>query len=459
MPELRLPNPGSAFDPATGKLYLFSRSLDCDSPEGSILVLRCWPDPRAWQKSVFVTCEDKLSTSNWRGIRPSFSLHEQRESQEAETPVPNNQRERRKHNIGLAQQCVPGEVLAAVRRYSVGGHWRLLNLFARAPQFLERVEDQPGIPFLVAHADLFKGGLLKRPYRAARRLQGRRARDILSWLHWPKPRSALRLLGRCRWSCTHPTALLSLRDLLVSGEKWVQHVPLLDSPVIGLIEDHRSVLTLSFLLEVAELQSFPERLSVVQRLWMMRDPIGADGVPESISTVECLAQFEERWAAWQETQLAVVLQRREWPSDPPAVPPFAGESDPSGLTVVPLDTWDAIAAHGHSMQNCLAFAPPHVPDVVAGRGALYAIADRTRRGSKPAMRASAYLEFRRPGSWELTELERPNNRRASKAMWRRVEAWFESRESAPGSAPDAAEHDSGPGEEECGGFVQGVLPF
>jgi hypothetical protein len=459
MPALRLPNPGSAFDPATGKLYLFGRSPTPGGPEGSILVLRCWPDPRAWQKSLFPGSKGQLETSNWRGIRPFLSLHEQQLGSEASTLPSNSLAARRQRNVALAQQRVPDDELAAVRRYSAGSHWRLLNLFARAPGFLERVEHQPGIAFLMAHAALFKDRLLTQPYRAARRLQGRRARDILAWLHWSSPRSALRLLSRCRWSCTHPMALISLRQLLVSGEKWVHHVPRLDSPVIGLLEDHRSVLTLSFLLEVADLQSHAERLSVVQRMWVMRDPFGDDGAPEPISPFGCMAQFEERWAAWQEAQMTAVLQGRDWPSDPPAPPPFAGDSDPQGLTVVPLDTWDAIAAHGHRMQNCLSFAPPHVPAVVAGRGALYAIADRTRRGSKPAMRASAYLEFRRPGSWQITELERPNNRRCSKAMWRRVEAWFDSREAEPGSEADAGEHDCGSDQEECGGFVQAVLPF
>ncbi len=439
MEDLRLPNPGSAFDEATGKLYLFDRSPTPDGPDGSILVVRCWPDPRAWHKSIHLSCSDRLATTNWRGIRPFFSLSEKECSDSAPSSNPIRLPLRRQRNITRAVTRVPPGVLATVRNYSPGTHWRLLNLFARVPAFLERAHAQPAVPFLVAQADRFKGGLLRRPYCAARRLQGRKARDILAWLHWPQPRSALRLLGRFDWASTSVSALLQLRQLLESGEKWVHHLPFLDSVLVSLLLDHHSVLTWGFLQEVVALESLQERRRVTQELWTMRAPSTCDEPLLAIRPINSLSEHKNRWDEWQASTLAQAQRRQEWPEAPPPPPPIPGARDPRGLGVVPLASWEAISEHGRRMENCLVQPPPHVLKLLAGRGALYEIIDRTRRGSRPPLLASAYLEFMPWGEWQLTELERPNNRPCSRAMWRRVEDWFESRDAVPGPSISAAD--------------------
>jgi hypothetical protein len=216
-----------------GKLYLFARS--------GIIVLRQWPDLRAWRKTP--------KARSWRPIRPALHLepcaegwtcrvepreqrvravtggtsirlrlerepeaedwdpfdpgpfdefaagdpeapdHEPAVEPDSATPAValpgTGDGESRRQWSELRRvaflQPIPDEVLAAVAPFACR-HWHLLNLIARCPGALDLVRSTPALAFALASPWVFRRPAPTQPLRSARALLRRPQHEIAGWL-------------------------------------------------------------------------------------------------------------------------------------------------------------------------------------------------------------------------------------------------------------------------------------
>lgn len=457
-PPHRLPNPGSAFDCESGKLYRFSR---CDHfiQQGTIEVIRPWPDPRAWIKELFADLDEceliadrqPLQTRGWRGNQPLLSLdavadHGPRTEEDSRTFDA-----RWKNNHGLALARIPDEVRAAVCQFHPRYHWRVLNLLARAPGLIERAESQPLLLLALAHARYFKERSIRKPHRAARALCGRRSTEILRWLDWPAPRSSLRLLRKLVPRQVRLADLHRLRRLVLANEKWVNHLPRLNRSVLLLLEYHRPVVSSRFVSDVCQLDEPRSQARSLRTLRRVRQNHELEPGRRSFPKVRSLAHLEDLgqrdrarqgrggpdwWADGSMTPIITV-----------PTPPFpeGGEAEGSALSVRPLCSPAEIVAHSRKMRNCLAVSPTHLRPIAAGRAAVYEVVWEGAE-QQPSASATAFVEQQDPGQWELTEIALAENGRCPDWLTQKVWNWVARQSGQParalGSLPEGEQRAS-----------------
>jgi hypothetical protein len=445
-----------------GKLYEFSTS--------GIIVLRQWPDLRAWRKTP--------KARDWRPIRPALRLEpcadgwtcwieprEQRiRSTRVGTPIrwlverepaaanedpfdpwllaefsaddpwpadeepaafPNHPAEvvpepglaaKEARGRGPVQhrmdylQPIPTEVLALVGPFACR-HWHLLNLIARCPGALDLARSNPALAFALASPWVFRRPAPKQPLRAARALLRRPQHEIAGWLGFPQSRSAVRILRKLPPDkCTVPN-LLNLRRLCVTHSKPLRHIRRLGEETIRLLlmSDENFQPTGRYLAEVSA-HPPPAWLcgepQLVQDVLWLRDSVGETG-PMPMLTHAHLLRIHD--------QLVERLGRmdlKKFDRLPLPEPPLPGHES-ENLRLEPLTTEIDLVEEGRIQRNC---AGAYAPRVRQGGLFLY-------RVTAPE-RATLLIARVRMGEWRISELKAAENRPVSDETAAAIHNWL-----------------------------------
>ena len=437
----RLPNPGSAFDADTGKLFQFRRDGK-DSEYARIEVVRLWPDPRCWKKSLKQLPSGAVETKGWQGGAPDLALQFLYDLGPKTLEESLRKQARWTANFNQALLRVPDELREAVCRFAPQHHWRVLNLLARAPGFLERVEAQPLVVLSVAYANYFKSASVCRPYRSARALQTKRSADILRWLDWPTPKSSLKLLRRLDPSVVQVSDLYRLRQLAERGERWLRHLPRLNPSALLLLDYHRNLVCFRLVEQAATTLEAREQRWVVRavrrlRRWVARGPEGrrVPRVRDSQHLQQLSLALVRRRRLAEQGQLPAA--RRKPPSIEVPPPPFENSVDitTGPLVLRPLTSGQELFEHSRRMGNCLAFSPAYLQAIESGQGVAYEL-HWAGEGKRPSLTATAYFARNEEGRWALQELALPYNAEAPDWLTHKVWGWLSAR--APTAPPGAA---------------------
>jgi len=420
-PRDSVPNPGSAFCKTSGKFYDF----EVKRPEGesaTITVTRFWPDPRSWQKEIRRLSSGDIETRGWKGRGRYGSLAAELIPGPQTEPEAARLRARRSWNRAWALARVPASVLAAVRSFPPGHQWAVLNLLARAPEFLNRVSSDPLIVLIVAHSNSFRTKRLGKPYRAARGLSKRSNRDILKRLGWSGARSTVRLLRKVDLFSATVRTLVELRNFLHRhpSNKTIKHLPRITPWVVNLLEQPYHRVSFNFLCELCELgptAARPNEMAAgrasrlpqaIQSAWTRLERPGRPGSLASLRhgkrelkllNVALLALDQPvgdggRWRG------------RKIPAAPLPVVPSG--PDPR-LEIRPLDSPSAIRRHALTMRNCLASSPAHLDPISAGCAAAYEF-QWTEPSLRRPLRGTAFLKLDRCAVWALADIKLSTNR-------------------------------------------------
>jgi hypothetical protein len=416
---LRPFRPGIAFK--DGKLYRYTPT--------SVTVMRLWPDPRAWRKSVYWPA--------WVGCRPRINLERwaraaaRKPGPRVPSPqlwLPGLEPRRGRPVAEVYRQAIaeiPEEVRKLVTRYHYG-HWDLLNLLARCPGADDLVEANPALAMALSWTSGLRPG--PHPWRAARRLVQRRQREIAGALGFPATESAVRVLRKIpvgeviHWHLYHMREPMAHPDVM----KTLAHLPRVNYGVIHLIVDEelRRHATPTFYTELSALdgaESFEEAFYVG---WV-------DGLRRQcrpgwrLPVFRSIKQMRELVADLEDERARI---RGAPPFPPPPVPGSdsldllgdvtveRGTAAPNGadpIEILPITEMRELVREGDEQKNC---AASYAHEVLAGEVYLYRMLAPQR----------ATLALVRSGSgWKLDDIRASCNRRVGKRAHSAVERWLE----------------------------------
>lgn len=427
-----------------GKLYEFS-------PQG-ILVLRQWPDLRAWRRTP--------KGRQWQQVRPLLRLHrvdhgwscevDRRESKVrpmlggthirdtlARGPEPEDQEDEfmegllhERNNlpddaelnldlflpawvIELRSEflkSIPEEVLAAVVPYS-SRHWHLLNLIARCPGALDLVRATPALAFALASLWAFRKPAPRQPLRAARALLHKRQPEIAAWLGFPSDRSTMRVLRKLSPAeCSIPN-LLHLRDLLPFHPKPLRHIRILGTASLHIMARAagRYALSDTYLCELGASPQ-PDWLEtehgLIRDVLWMRETLGETG-SFAIHSHAHLQRLHDRFV-----ERVGRIDLKLLDPDPLPEPPFPGVAT-NDLHLEPLTTPVAMIIEGRAQSNCVGAYAKRIR-----RGGLYVY-----RVLAPE-RATLAITRNRNGTWLISELKATENAEVMDTTRLCVESWL-----------------------------------
>jgi len=428
-----------------GKLYEFSAS--------GILVLRQWPDLRAWRRTP--------KGRQWQQVRPHLRLHRMDAGWSCEV----HRRESKvRPSLGgmhirhvLAQdpeqagnfmdgmldgpymppdealggaepiwallqpawvielrseflKSIPEEILAAVAPYS-SRHWHLLNLIARCPGALDLVRATPALAFALASLWAFRNPAPRQPLRAARALLHKRQPEIAAWLGFPSDRSTMRVLRKIPpGECSIPN-LLHLRDQLAVHPKPLRHMRILGTASLHIMARAagRYAVSDTYLCELGVspqpiwLKSEPGLIRDV--LWM-RETLGETGS----FVIHSHANLQRHHDHLVERVGRMDLKLLD--PDPLPEPPFPGITT-SDLHLEPLTTPAELLIEGRAQSNCVGAYAKRIR-----RGGLYVY-----RVLAPE-RATLAIARIRNDTWRISELKAPGNAEVMDSTRQSVESWL-----------------------------------
>ena len=175
---------------------------------------------------------------------------------------------------------IPDEILVAVSRFA-NRHWHLLNLVARCPGALDLVRSTPALALALSSPWVFRKRPPSHPYRAARSLLVRHQTCIAAWLGFPETWSAVKILRKLPPQECTVLNLLNLRDLFLTHQKTLQHIPRLNGSILRLLagDGVRYRTSPGFVQEITSQPGLLDRTMRILRdtLWM-GDKLEAPGV-------------------------------------------------------------------------------------------------------------------------------------------------------------------------------------
>jgi hypothetical protein len=403
-------DPGSAYNPEKGLLYLFDRL--------GVLVVRAWPDPRAWRLGL---------VGPWKGARP-IGLDLTAPDRRARGRV----RSRRRHRCqARAFAAIPTDQRVMAGRFGTRA-WPLHCVFSRVPGSLELARLHPALAAgLALHATLRPA--VTKPYRSARALLAkpppRIARAVASWLGFPPGRAAVRVLRKLPPALCGPANLRLLQQALA--------VPAIARPLHHVAGINRAVLfLLRHLLQ-------PEGPVVAATPLLQR--LGALSGPDALLAMGDLDYAVHVWAeAWpgrpmpalqRPAQLCrLILRARAELASPERMralaqalggfaPPPIALDNVLGLQLEPLGSVDRVLLEARSMGHCIA-SKRYIEDSARGLGFGYAVETTSAMPGAGAERATAWVVPTGGGSYALEQLQGPANAPPSEALAAAMRVWL-----------------------------------
>ena len=350
-----------------GKLYSFEKR--------SILVMRVWPDPRAW---------DKTKRFGWRCCRKkadAFLCAHLFRAGEAERlpehmlgglPGPEQEewrRQERNERITMdhAWSLLPPEVRNDLLRYSTR-RWHMLSLHARCPDAIDLSQSNPALFYMLASNWVFHKPAVTQPIRSARALMNRKQKQILEWLGFPANETTRRILAKITPSALQVESLLYLRQFLIDQHpllQCLQHLEQIHGTVLEfcLKPWFAARVTPRLLHEVSQ---DPREAFILMRdtLRMIRLLEPRNG-PGRFVSLQRLRSYHDELAA----QLPDATENGaiDWVPIPEVFPdpPFGGTE-----SIVPIRAYRDLATEGREMHHCV---PAYAESIARGEVYVYRV--------------------------------------------------------------------------------------
>lgn len=398
------------FSMKDGKTYFFDKR--------QIVVMKGWPAPFAWRRTARIPWHPTRKHASpplqsllchLRPTEPPPLFVEREQGELALEDREKNERyakaiAREKSMAHAFVADVPAQVLEMLLEFS-DRHWNLFSLFARCPGADDLARSNPALCFALASCWVFHKPPPTHPLRGARRLVGRKQKEILRWLGFPATESSRRISAKLHAKYLTVPRLLSLRRALEdpSASKTLAHLPSLNGAVLDIMGApwHARLVRPSFLHEIvaasADQQSACEDKDPVT---VLRDTCHMarqlhERLPNAIESIDHLVAVHDRISARYQTRA-----EQDWPlpeSLPP--PPFAGTPN-----IVPLEKPADVIEEGREMEHCCS---SYLGRCAEGYSYLYRVSAPVR----------ATLELRRTFTgWKAAQLCGVQNRAVSRAV-------------------------------------------
>ena len=411
------PKPGVNYDSKTGKLFVFKPS--------SITVMKAWP-PLAWQKT--------RRKPNWSHVRPGIKIpchdiedHIRRitttidETGQLLLPLFMPDEYINFSELAWLQWFanIPFEIRDTACRFSKR-QWHMLSLLARCGNAAYDLSiSNPALAFALASNWVYRKPSVHRPLRSARALlkPGKKQKDILYWLQFPKPESTRKILAKIVPSALDIPMLLYVREAINNKEmnKAMAHLHRLNAGSIRITTDPELFPIASFALleEIAIRRKEDERPKVA---YILRDTLNMLRLlfpnKTRLAPIKCLTQLETMHDSLVEDLNRAKLLDRDIPF--PAVPVEGNES------IRPITNAIELIEEGKVQNNCVA----SYIDKVAVQQQVYVYKVLSPERCTLAIQ-------QRTGKWVLAELKRSHNTSASKETHRAVAKWLKNAISGP----------------------------
>jgi hypothetical protein len=401
------------FQPGTvykdGKLYLFTSQ--------SVVVVRPWPDPRAWRLGV---------SGGWKAVRPKaldLSAAEKLEAGGASS-------------WSLRCQArtfarIPEPRRLAATRFGQNA-WALHNLFSRVPGALELASNCPALAAGLAFGHHCLQPTVTRPLRTARALLRdpgpRTARRVAERLGFEPSRAVVRVLRKLDPADCDPSGINTVRESLKrpSLRKFLLHTPQLHDSTLMLLR----------------LAVGPTRLRVGSQL--LHD-VGSMRGRDAWEILETLVTLEGWWLElWPDRVLPRIescgqalrlLEEARLERDaPPRLREFVAEKggfpDPplmggliDDLRILPLRTLDDLLLEGQAMRHCLG-SRAFVESCVGRWGYGYRVEPHRSESETSPQRATLWVGPGEHDGWVLRQLRAEGNSPPSAPVLATVRRWI-----------------------------------
>ena len=416
MPEKNLQvRPGTAF--RNGKLLLFDRS--------QILVIRQWPQIRAWRKTAnrgWHPWRPRLPRRLIRFREPCFEpLRILQETQEhAKERTMSTEEKSAKIKLLRQQQFssaawqfsqpIPQEVRRAVRSFSES-QYEMLQAFATVPFAMELYRSNPALAYALIRNDRFRNEPPSARLAASRRWILHKQRAIAAWLGFEdSSKACVTILAKVPPQDVRIHRLRWLRQMLADPDlrKLFAFAPRVDAAVIGLVWDLKELLSTKLAGNLVQRFAADALLEArvtgreIVRMWRLLErpwPPGRKicGYNAMLALHDELAQSCRRRAE----SLGVEVQ-------------FLGRRLPEWPDIELLGTAKEILAEGEAMGHCVA---SYI--LTMASGAMPILLYRVLGPERATLRLSK-VGVR----WRIAELRGHRNREPSPQTLEFVEAWL-----------------------------------
>jgi hypothetical protein len=407
--------PGYAFK--NGKFYRFDWR--------EVMVVRGWPDPRAWLKRP---SHDWKPTRKFADDWFSMCLYEKCQNPQPVIDDPLDVQAGQlllplpawflaaRHEMSiqrnmLAQDAFFNTIPDVVRSELLpfpDRKWHLLNLFARCPGACELAHGNPALAYALASNWAFRKPAVRQPIRAARSLVRKKQKKILGWLGFPPSETVRRILSKIVPQSLSIERLLYLRDAIPNPavQKTLAHLPRINAGVLRLAADPRyfPYITPRLLDDVGRNTHYDEpHSSPVGFLFDTLKMANQDEwrhCPKRFSSLNRLLEVHDELAR----RLRPLLEQRiqERPLEFPA-PPFMGTR-----TIRPILSADELLREGDLMEHCVG---SYADDVAVGQISVYRVLE--------PVRATLSL-CRRQEGWKADQLTQSRNARVDSGLRQRL---------------------------------------
>ena len=387
-----------------GKLYEFT--------DTHVLVMKGWPDPRAWFKQ---RSHGWIPTRKWADALFSQPEFLDKDPAPVKPPrpfvlpdgqmilpgivIPEERWARRDYSDYVARMAfvslIPEEIRREVRAYS-DRRWHVMSLLARCPGALDLSHSSPALLFAMASNWAFHKPAVTQPIRAARSLVWKKQKAIQEWLGFPGTEPVRRLLAKITPEAVNVEGLLYLREALGNSvcPKLLSHLPTLNRAAIMMAADRRTMAhvtprLLEDVLEQSSAKVVCEEADERQDLYrLMLDTVRMAEImdwekcPKMFSSVKRIQALHDELAPKMDAKRLKKYNIPDRFSDPP----FRGTEH-----IIPLKTPEEMFREGYLQKNCVG---SHVVSVARGCEYVYRV--------EQPVRATLAVVFR-AGSWVADE--------------------------------------------------------
>ncbi len=431
-PDMREPHWRRGLVWKDGKLYAFEHH--------SILVMRMWPEMRAWRRT---------KTKPWAATR---RYADERLSSDLLTPGEIERYALFRTQFGgpirwddcfdrtkldyaaalSAFQTIPDRERNIAAQFK-HRRWHALAMMARCPGATDLLEANPALGYMLANSWVMKRAKPTQPMRAARAILRKPQADILSWLDLPGTERVRRILQKVRPDALRGEKLPLLQRALWKPElqSMLAHLPYISYDVLRFIQDADSAsrLTPRFLAEVANQaaqdgDSGKGSARCAVGLWgdaiRMARYMGLPCV-EKLHSVGQLQRWHDSVVRdYNRFVVAPAQNQTEGVGDSPqtseafgyGLAPFCGTTE-----IRPLQTFGELLREGVEMGHCVA---SYHHAIASGSYFVY-------RVEQPARATLGLIRHR--GAWTVDQMLVPRNRRLDPLL--QQEVWASLSATAP----------------------------
>ena len=417
MPEENLQVlPGAAF--RNGKLLLFDRR--------EILVIRQWPQIRAWRKTAgqgWHPWRPQLPRRLIRFREPQFEAARVQEEPQVQPPRCAITLDEKRARIKLLRQQkfanaawqfsqpIPQDVRRAVRSYSES-QYEMLQAFAAVDYSMELHHSNPALAYALIRNDRFRNEPPAARLAASRRWILHKQCEIAAWLGFPEDSAK---------ACIRILAKLPVQDIRIHRLRWLRRMlsepdlrklfafaPRVDAAVIGFVWDLNELLNAKLVGKLVQRMDGGALLEArmigrdIVRMWrLLERPWPPSRKICGVNAMQAL--HEELWRSCQRRAESLGIEVR-----------LAGRRLPEWPEIELLGTAKEIIAEGEAMGHCVA---SYILKMASGATPI--LLYRVLSPERATLRLSNDGE-----KWRIAELRCRRNRQPSLETLEFVRSWL-----------------------------------